>query len=302
MTDALSSATPVAAAPRRAAVETRRAVIETAGPDAETLLQGLLSNDVTPAGPTALVYAALLSPQGKFAADAFVSRPEPELFRLDVAADGADRLLKLLTMYKLRAKLSLTRREDLQVVVSWLDGDGTEEQTQRPPFAGAARDPRDIRLGWRGVVAASVRVTGDRSDRALLDHYDARLIACGAPRAGADLAEDDAYILEYDFERLNGVDFKKGCYVGQEVTARMRHKTELRRGLYHVRLSAAPPPAGAPVTADGRPAGRLGASAPVGDGAWAALALLRKDRLDQPLAVGDAPLEVIGPATHTPTA
>lgn len=277
------------------AVETRRAVIEAAGPDAETFLQGLWSNDVAKAGDSAPIYAALLTPQGKFLADAFIQRTAPETFALDVDAASAPNLLKRLAMYKLRADVSVRAREDLAVVVSWETSDPRDTEPAGPRAVGAL-DPRDPRLGWRALLPTADAATMATRD---LADYDARLIAFGAPRAGADLAADDAFILEYDFERLNGVDFKKGCYVGQEVTARMRHKTELRRGLFRVRGSdaATPPAPGTAITASGKPAGRLGAvAAEAAGGGWTGLALLRKDRLEDALAAGEAALDVIGPA------
>ena len=119
------------------------------------------------------------------------------------------------------------------------------------PPADAFADPRDPGLGWRAygpdpaVLLAGVEPLAPEA-------MDARRIALGVPETGIELIPDDSYILEMDFERLNGVDFRKGCYVGQEVTARMKHKTELRKGLARVRLDGPAPPPGtesAPATA-----------------------------------------------------
>lgn len=112
-------------------------------------------------------------------------------------------------------------------------------------------------------------------------------IALGVPEAGSELIPDDSYILEMGFERLHGVDFRKGCYVGQEVTARMKHKTELRKGLVRVRITGTPPVPGTEITSGGRPAGLIGA---VADGQG--LAWLRFDRAGGPLLAGTAEVAV----------
>ncbi|MDO5643606.1 MAG: folate-binding protein, partial [Paracoccus sp. (in: a-proteobacteria)] len=169
---------------------TNRRLFRVTGPDRVAFLQGLVSNDVR----RAPVYAALLSPQGKYLADFFIIPDGDDGLLLDVAAEQADDLFKRLTMYKLRAKVDIA--PDPRVVSR---GTG-------PAPDGAVPDPRDPALGWRGYGVGD----DDATD------WDALRVAHLIPEAGAELIPNDSYILEMGFERLNGVDFRKGCYVGQE--------------------------------------------------------------------------------------
>lgn len=238
-----------------------RAVLRLSGPDTRSFLQGLVTNDVRRLadGP---VYAALLTPQGKYLFDFFLVADGEEAVLVDVAADRAGALAQRLGLYRLRAKVAI-EAADLVVVV----GTG-------PVPPGAAADPRHEGLGWRAVVADPAPLV---AGRAALDPaaQDALRVALAVPESGADLRPDDSYILEMGFERLHGVDFRKGCYVGQEVTARMKHKAELRKGLARVRLGGAAPPPGTEITRDGRAVGTLLSAA--GDHA---LAYLRFDRTE----------------------
>ena len=239
---------------------TARRLFRLTGPDRVDFLQGLVTNDVR----RAPVYAALLTPQGKYLADFFIVPDGEDALLLDVAANQAGDLLRRLSMYKLRAKVEIS--EDPRQVAR---GTG-------PMPAGAIADPRDPALGWRGYGVGQ----NDATD------WEALRIAHLIPEAGAELIPNDSYILEMGFERLHGVDFRKGCYVGQEVTARMHHKATLRRHLTPVRV-AAPVPAGTPVLTDeGREAGVLYTQAG-GKG----LALLRLDRSAGPLTA--AGVEVV---------
>lgn len=235
-----------------------RRILRLSGPDTRDFLQGLVTNDVRKLDQ-GLVYAALLTPQGKYLADFFLA-PQGEDVLLDVAEDLADGLIKRLSMYKLRAKLSI-EPTDLQV------RRGTVETPE-----GAFADPRHPALGWRlyGTEGGD-----DGSD------WDEIRVAHCVPETGIELTPD-SYILEVGFERLNGVDFRKGCYVGQEVTARMKHKTELRKGLQRVDVSG-PAPVGAEITAGEKPVGQLLTRA--GDHA---IAYLRFDRAKGDMAAGDA--------------
>ncbi|MEM6408079.1 MAG: folate-binding protein [Pseudomonadota bacterium] len=238
-----------------------RQILEITGADRESFLQGLVTNDVSKLN-NGLVYAALLTPQGKYLADFFLI-PQPEAIWLDVAADLAPGLLKRLTMYKLRVDVAVT---PLEVPVSRGLGDMPD---------GAFRDPRHDGLGWRAYgVEGSEPVTD----------WDALRVAHMIPEALSELKPDDSYILEMGFERLSGVDFKKGCYVGQEVTARMKHKTELRKGLAQVSLTGKAEP-GTPITAGGKPVGEVLSVA-----ANKALAYLRYDRAKGDMEAGAASL------------
>ena len=253
-----------------AALATDRALLRISGPDARDFLQGLVSNDVhrLDAGP---LYAALLSPQGKYLFDFILAADGADVL-LEVAADRSAALAARLGLYKLRAKVAIAA--DARSVVTG---------TGAPPPGGFA-DPRDPGLGWRAYVADPAGLLAGAEP--LPPEAQAALrVAHGVPEAGVELRPDESYILEMGFERLNGVDFRKGCYVGQEVTARMKHKTELRKGLVRVRVEGEAPPPGTPILSDGAPAGTLYTTA---DGRG--LAYLRFDRASGALTAGAARL------------
>ena len=245
---------------------TDRRVIEVTGADRLRFLQGLVTNDVG-ALDRGLVYAALLSPQGKYLAD-FLLVPRDEAVLLDVAAPVAEALLRRLSMYRLRSGVSLALAD-----VAVARGLG------EPP-EGALPDPRHPALGWRryGAPADPAPAGGP----APVD-WDALRVEHVVPETGIELIPEETYVLEAGFERLHGVDFRKGCYVGQEVTARMKHKTELRKGLARVAVHGEAAPGEAIVTEDGREAGRLHTRA-----GGAAIAFLRFDRAGGPLLAGGA--------------
>jgi folate-binding protein YgfZ len=230
-----------------------RTVWQVTGGDALTFLQGLVTNDVLPLGKgDGIVWAALLTPQGKYLADFFVAQTEGRLL-IDIDSRLADATLRRLSMYRLRADVQIAPA-DVPVVRSLA------------PFPGSLPDPRHPALGHRGWGMAGGAPATD---------WDAVRVAAGVPEYPHDLVPDDTYPLEMDFERLHGVDFRKGCYVGQEVTARMKHKTELRKGLRRLRLAAPVSPGTEVVAGDGKPAGRIGSVAGL-----QALAWLRFDRMD----------------------
>lgn len=257
-------------------VDPSRAVLRVEGPEARDWLQGLVTNNVDRLAPERPVYAALLNPQGKYLFDFLLLDGGPGTVRLDVAADRAAALLQRLSLYRLRRKVALAEEPALQVAVGW---------GERPP--GALPDPRHPELGWRLYAedaAAALSAAGVAP--AARDDYDRRRIALAVPESGVELVPEDSYVLEAGLDRLNGVDFRKGCYVGQEVTARMRHKTALRKGLARVAVDGVPPPPGSPVaTAEGRPAGIL-FSVAGGEG----LAHLRFDRAEGDMRAGEATL------------
>lgn len=209
-----------------------RSVISISGPDAHDFLQGLITNDVDKT-TNGLVYAALLTPQGKFIADFFVLAKDGALL-LDVAASHAAPLAQRLTMYRLRAKVEI---EETPLQVSCGTG---------PAPQGAFDDPRHPDMGWR--LYGSETLT-DATD------WDDLRVANNIPQTGIELTPD-TYILEAGFERLNGIDFRKGCYVGQEIAARMKHKTELKKGLVQVEIDGTAP-VGTAITSDGKAAGTL---------------------------------------------
>lgn len=196
-----------------------RQVFRIGGADRERFLQDLATNDIKKLAD-GLVYAALLTPQGKYLADFFLV-PADDALLLDVKASLAQSLSQRLSMYRLRADVTVTPTD---TPVYRGIGDGP---------AGSFQDPRDRSLGWRHYGEAAI-------DGTEIDWDAVRVAAC-VPESGIELIPNASFILEAGFERLNGVDFAKGCYVGQEVTARMKHKTSLRKGLASVEVDGSAP-------------------------------------------------------------
>ena len=241
-----------------------RKVFRISGSDARDFLQNLVTNDVDRLAD-GLVYAALLTPQGKYLADFFLVA-EGDAILLDVAEGLAEGLAQRLSMYKLRADVAIDAT-DLQVA----QGFGV-------PPKGAYPDPRAPSLGWRAYGAEAI----------CPEDWEAVRIAAEVPESALDLIPNESFPLEMGFERLNGVDFRKGCYVGQEVTARMKHKTELRKGLRLVEVEGDAPVGADILNGSGKVAGRLGSQAG-GKG----LAHLRFDRIDDEMTVEGVPLRVV---------
>ena len=207
-----------------------RRILAVSGADRVDFLQGLVTNKVGGAP----VWAALLTPQGKYLAD-FLVVPRPEDLLIDVDERLAGDLLKRLAMYRLRSQVTVA------------PSDLTVARGTGPAPEGAIADPRHEALGWR--------LYGGQGDDG--SDWDAIRVAHCIPESLIELIPNETFILEAGFERLHGVDFRKGCYVGQEVTARMKHKTELRKGLVTVGIDGAAP-VGTPILMpDGREGGTL---------------------------------------------
>lgn len=240
-----------------------RGVIEIAGEDRAAFLQGLVTNDMTDMAEGEARYAALLTPQGKYLFD-FLVVAAADRFLLDCEAVRAADLLRRLTMYKLRAKVTLADRSaELGVAAVW-DADGPS-----PPGAVTYRDPRLPELGWRVILPTAAMPTNDSGS------YDAHRLALGLPEGSTDFPVDKLLILEGNLDYLNGVSFTKGCYVGQEITARMKHRGKVRKRLLPVRVTGPLPPLGTPIVAHGKAAGELRSGR---DGR--ALAYLRLEDID----------------------
>jgi folate-binding protein YgfZ len=218
-----------------------RAVLALGGADARPFLNGLVTQDIVALPDASVCYAGLLSPQGKALFDMFVQGNGPELL-IDVAAARATDLLKRLTMYKLRAKVRLGLRPDLAVLAGW----------QNSPYPDAAcHDPRLALMGWRWIGPVSAL-----SPDASLQDYHSHRISHGVPDT-ADIGTDQLLWLETNADLLNGVSFTKGCYVGQENTARMHHRAKVRKRLCRVISTEGLPISGTPILAGNREAGHL---------------------------------------------
>ncbi|MGR3320344.1 MAG: CAF17-like 4Fe-4S cluster assembly/insertion protein YgfZ [Pseudooceanicola sp.] len=241
----------------------QRRILRLSGSDLRDFLQNLVTNDVDRLDRDGIVYTALLTPQGKLIADFFLVA-QGDAILLDVEESLAGPLAQRLAMYKLRADVKI-EETDLEVA----RGTG-------PAPEGALPDPRHDALGWR--------LYGDEGGDDGTDWTAIRVTHC-IPETGQELTPD-TFVLEAGFERLNGVDFRKGCYVGQEVTARMKHKTELRKGFARVRVDGDAEP-GTEITAQGKPVGTLHSRA--GD---AAIAYLRFDRAKGDMQAGDATIRL----------
>ena len=242
-----------------------RRILRISGTDNEAFLQGLVTNDLDRLSE-GLIYAALLTPQGKLIADFFLKRDGDDIL-LDVSESLAADLQKRLSMYKLRADVTIA-----EAGLNLQRGTG-------PAPEGALSDPRHADLGWRAYSSAP---EGDDGT-----DWDAIRVANCIPESGVELTQD-SYVLEAGFEALNGVDFRKGCYVGQEVTARMKHKTELRKGLRVVEVSGEALAGTAITTADDKPVGTLHTRS-----GNRAIAYLRLDRATGPLMAGSARVTLV---------
>ncbi len=238
-----------------------RAIIKVSGDDDPAkFLQGLVSNDLGRLRQCGIIYAAMLSPQGKYLADFFLVSRGADIL-IDVAEPLAEDLLKRLGMYRLRAPVTLER-----VALPVSRGTG-------PAPEGALHDPRHPALGWR-LYGAALPEDGTG--------WDALRVAHCIPESGIELIPNETFLLEAGFERLNGVDFRKGCYVGQEVTARMQHKTALRKGLVTVAITGSAP-VGTEIMAGEKSAGTLYTQA-----GGQAIAFLRFDRAGDRMHAGPA--------------
>ncbi|MEM1429028.1 MAG: folate-binding protein [Pseudomonadota bacterium] len=242
-----------------------RTVLAIGGGDRIEFLQGLVTNDVGRL-KEGLVYAGLLTPQGKYLADFFLADNGDRIL-LDVAEPLAAPLAKRLRMYMLRADVTL---EETDLVP--LRGLG-------PRPEGAWDDPRHPDLGWRLYSDAAAPEHAPSDDGS----WEALRVRLCVPETGIELVPNDTFVLEAGFERLNGVDFRKGCYVGQEVTARMKHKTQLRKGFVTVAVEGDAPPPGTDIVNGEKTAGALYT---VADGQG--IAYLRFDRAGADMVAGEA--------------
>ena len=277
-----------------------RGVVSVDGPEAEPFLQGLISNDIERVTGSRGIYAALLTPQGKFLHDFFVLR-QGNGYLLDCEGPRVGDLGGRLVAYRLRADVQLAdATEDFQVVALF-GGEDADDLFDLAPGDGSAapceggtimRDPRSVALGLRAVLPRDTDLAFLERAGLAKGHvadYERHRIAHGAPDGSRDMEVGRATLMECGFEALNGVDFEKGCYVGQELTARTKHRGLVRRQLAPVALEGPLPPAGTPIMAGEREVGEIRSG--LDD---AALAVLRLERIaaaaeaGEPLTAGEA--------------
>ena len=280
----------------KSAFLTDRGVVKVGGEDARHFLNGLVTTNVDLVQPGLGRFGALLTPQGKIIADFLITEipvGHGGGFLLDCPKSLAQPLAARLAIYKLRAKVAIENLSDAFGVLAIWDG-----QPQMTPDLAFA-DPRDETLGWRVLVPQDL---ADKAAAAIgaqmvsADAYEAHRIKCGAPHGGIDFAYNDAFPHDANMDRLHGVDFDKGCYIGQEVVSRMEHRGTARRR-FVIMTGDALPPAGTELVAGGKPIGAAGSSA----GATG-LALVRLDRAREamdagtPILAGDSPVTLSLPS------
>ncbi len=261
-----------------------RGVIEIAGEDRVAFLQGLVSNDVAKVDAEHAIYAALLTAQGRYLFDFFIVAIGDALY-LDTEAARVPDLLRRLSIYKLRSKVTLADAGPrIAVAAAWgqNSGLGLDTTGDARPFAGgiAYRDPRLADLGWRFCLPRPIAAIDGfaHADEAA---YDRHRLQFGVPDGSRDLGIEKALLLENGFDELNGIDWKKGCYMGQELTARTKYRGLVKKRLVPVSADGPLPAPGTLVMAGSDEAGEIRSSR---DGR--ALALLRLDTLDKTLLTG----------------
>ena len=248
-----------------------RAIVSVSGPDAEHFLQNIVTADLDALRPGEAKPSALLTPQGKILFDFLISRNGADALRLDCRADVADDFMRRLALYKLRAKVEISKQNESLAMVSW----GTDSS----PSENDSSWLRDTRFpqsapAWRSYEA---EVAGGSSSA-----WHAFRIAGGVAESGPDYALGDAFPHDVLLDQMDGIGFRKGCYVGQEVVSRMQHRGTARRRVLIVAGIPLPAP-GTEIVSDGRPIGVLGSTA---DGKG--LAILRIDRVKDALDAGTA--------------
>ena len=279
-----------------------RGFIRIDGPDRVAFLQGLVSNDVARVSADRAGYGAFLTAQGKFLFDYFAVADGDALV-LDTEGARAEDFCRRLRMYRLRSKIELSLGGYRAAVAV---GDAALSALGLPAERGAARawgggvayvDPRHAGIGARVLLPASAD-DGMLASAGLLptglESYERRRVALGLPDGSRDLVVDKTVLLEAGFEELGGVDFDKGCYMGQELTARTKYRGLVKRRLLPIAISGPLPEPGTEITLDGQEAGEIRSVVPDGDDHATGLAMIRLNRLDQafkaglPLMAGEA--------------
>ncbi len=256
----------------RIALLDARGVVAIGGPDRAEFLQGLITNDVGKITEKSAIYAALLTAQGRFLHDFFLVS-SGDSWLLDGEAARIPDLIRRLTIYRLRSKVTLTPRPDLAVCAVF---DGEPPLNLGISFV----DPRNPALGFRMIVPrenAAALVDADAAD------YDRLRLALGVPDGARDLVPEKSLPMESGFDTLNGIDWNKGCYIGQELTARMKYRALAKKQLMPVSVTGPMPPPGTAIMAGDDEVGEMRSGR---DGV--AIAILRFDAVDKPLQAGDA--------------
>jgi len=288
----------------KAAFLTDRGVVKVFGEDARNFLNGLVTTDISRLKPGLARFGALLTPQGKIIVDFLITEAPADQgggFLIDCPQALAQSLADKMKFYKLRAKVVIENLSDrLGVLAAWDGPLATQPETE---LAIAFADPRDDKLGFRILAPAELKEKlAGLIDAELVDaaDYEAHRIACGVPRGGVDFTYGDAFPHEANMDRLSGVDFDKGCYVGQEVVSRMQHRGTARTRCIKVLLDGASPETGTAILASDKPVGTIGSTAG-GQGIIQGIALVRIDRVadaldaGQPLSAGGVTLRLAEP-------
>jgi folate-binding protein YgfZ len=276
----------------KAALLADRGVVKVVGEGARNFLHGLVTADILQLAPGSARFCALLTPQGKIIADFIVTEAPAKDgggFFLDIPRALGTTLIGKLNLYKLRAKVLVEDLSEVLGVLAVWDGSAASGHGL------SYRDPRLPALGTRVMLPPHLAAaTAAELGATLVDasQYEAHRIALGVPQGGLDFSYGDAFPHETDMDQLGGVDFTKGCYVGQEVVSRMEHRGTARTRAVPVRYDGSAPEAGATVTAGDRQVGTIGSAA-----GGHALALLRLDRVADAMARGE-PLVAGGVALH----
>lgn len=265
------------------AVLPNRGVLKISGNDRLEFLQGLISNDVTKATDTNGVYSAFLTPQGKFLCDFFILASEShECLLLDMEADALPAFKKKLTMFKLRADVKIEDVSDGYNILALFGG-----ETEIIP--GVYQDPRLAEAGYRAFVGINQRIEGAKE--VPFQDYDLHRIKLGLPDGSRDMTPEKSILLENGFDELNGVDWDKGCYMGQELTARTKYRALIKKRLLPVEVDGEMPEPGSDILANDKVVGEMRSGC-----ANHALATIKLDALDGELTSNGALLKIKKPS------
>jgi len=249
-----------------------RALISVSGPDAEHFLQNILTTDLDTLGAGQAKPGALLAPQGKILFDFLISRAGDNGFRLECRADIADDFVRRLMLYRLRAKAEIAKQDQAFVTIAW-DDDSTASLSDSTALADMRFRDVAVRRGYGG----------EAKDGGDPEAWQALRIANGIVESGSDYQLGDAFPHDVLLDETDGVGFKKGCYIGQEVVSRMQHRGTARRRVLIASGDSALPASGTELTVAGRPVGALGSV-----GGWTGLAIARIDRVKAAVDAGEA--------------